>query len=88
MSEDLPLLVVVKVAEEETTGLKCWVLLKPKTDLCTPHTVPQIEVFFLKDFRENIGQFKLRGPLWSKLVFDVALNVAETADIPSMKQQR
>jgi len=85
MSEDLQLLVVVKVAEEETTGLKYWVLLKPKTDLCTPHTVPQIEVFFLKDFRENIGQFKLRGPSWSKLVSDMALNFAETAGNPSVK---
>ncbi len=73
---------------------ECWlrnlrrVLLKPKTGLCTPHTVSQIEVFFLKDFRENVGQFKLRGPAWSKLVSDVALSFAQTAEIPSAKQQR
>jgi len=64
------------------------VLLKPENGLCTPHTVAQVEIFFLKDFRENVGQFKLRGPAWSKLVCAVAVTSAQTVDIPSAKHQR
>lgn len=58
---------VVRIQEiKATDGVKYWVLIRPHSGLCVPHTVAQNEIFFLPSYRSNATSAKARAPEWSR----------------------
>lgn len=86
---ELPLIAVAQVVQlHPDEGVKLWVLLKPKSGLCTPHTVAQVSVFYLAQFRDGTAVQRDRGREWNALVkTEINLQAQRTAPRLTEKQE-
>lgn len=66
--DELPLMAVVKVADKTVESVRSYVLIRQENDLCTPHMVPQKEIFYFARYRDNTTNMKNRGGNWNRVV--------------------
>ena len=89
--DELPLMAVVRTATGEfdpatRQSLPSFVLLKQRNGLCTPYMVPQNNIFYLANFRDNTNDRKSRGKNWNDLVARASVTASSTT--PSTKRAR
>ena len=61
-------MVVIPVTDHEPDAVKLYVLVQLKGGLCTPYSIGQEDVFYLRQYRDNTTT-KDRGLAWNQLVW-------------------
>ena len=68
ITSNCPYMVVTPATDHEPDVVKLYVLVQLKGGLCTPYSIGQEDVFYLRQYRDNTTS-KDRGPAWNRLVW-------------------
>ncbi|KAI1622783.1 hypothetical protein EDD37DRAFT_667558 [Exophiala viscosa] len=60
--------VVTPIQEQQPNQLKCYALLMPENELCTPYALAKDDIFYRHEYRNTEKSVKARRSSWSKKI--------------------